>query len=232
MVPASSLPRLDARLGVGEEGRAVPATPLPSLDVMRGVGTRGVVLPTFPPKLDSMLVVWTWRTLPPTESPGLGVPTRGMVCPSKIPKLDAKLGVGKSDNVVLASSAKLDAMLRLVEDCWTEPGYCVVKLDARPGVDKAGRVLPGFTLADGTRGRVVSASPSWLDCRAAADEAVGNSPEAASGEDLVSKPFDSDASGFPPMPSEVGTDLSDWTEDGKDLSSEIVLSDLNPKLVE
>lgn len=146
--------------------------------------------------------------------------------------MDAKLGVGKSDKVVLASSAKLDAMLGLAEDCWNEPGYCVAKLDARLRVDKGGRVLPGFGLVIGTRGRVVSASPSWLDCRAAADDAVGNSPEAAFGADLVSKPFDSDASGFPPMPLEVGTDLSDWTEDGEDSSPGIVLSDLNPKLVE
>ena len=210
---------------------------MPRLDVMLGVGTRGVVLPTCPPKLDSVLVVWTWRTLPPTVSPRLGVATTGMVCPSKIPKLDAKLGVGKSDNVVLASSAKLDAMLRLVEESSNVPGDCWSKPDAKLGVDRRGsvvpglklvvgtrgRVVPGFKLVVGTRGRVVSASPSWLDCRAAADDAVGNSPEAVFGEDLVSKPFDSDASGLPPTPLEEGIDLSDWTEDGEALPSKDVL---------
>ena len=43
------------------------------------------------------------------------------------------------------------------------------------------------------------------------------------GEDLVSKPVDSDASGFPPMPSDLGTDLSDWTDDGEEPSPEVAL---------
>ena len=83
---------------------------------MLGVCSRGAVLPACPPEPDWRLVVWTGGTLPLTSLLKLGVAKVGMVCPSKVPKLDAKLEVGKSDKLVLASSAKLDTMLELMED--------------------------------------------------------------------------------------------------------------------
>ena len=101
-------------------------------------------------------------------------------------------------------------------DFWSKP-------DAKLEVDRRGRVVPGFKLVVGTRGKVVSVSPSWLDCSAAADDAVGTFPKAVFRGDLVSKPFDSDALGFPPTSLEMRVDLSDCTEDREELPSRDVL---------